>query len=229
MLTALLRAFAQLDDPAFLGMLARSVAWAAACFALLLAGSVWGVQHCLAAAGWWSWLAGLLGGAAAALLAFWLFLPVAVGIGTLFVERIAAAVEHRFYPGLPASRGASLTAQAADALAVGARVLLLSLGALLLAVVVPGVGLLLGWAISGYAIGRGLFVAVAMRRMSRAEAAALHRRRRAAVLGIGLLLASAGFLPPLNLLIPVLGTAAMVHLLHGGLAVPRDAREIGSQ
>lgn len=217
MLKPLLLAFAQLDDPVFLGVLARSVGWAAGCFALLLIGSFWGLHHWLAGAGWWSWLAGLLGGAAAALMAFWLFLPVAAAIGTLFVERIAAAVEHRFYPELPATPGASATSQVADALIVGGRVLVLSLAALLLAALLPGIGLLLGWGISGYAIGRGLFVAVAMRRMSRAQAAALHRRRRAAVLGLGLLLALASFLPPLNLLVPVLGTAAMVHLLHRGV------------
>jgi uncharacterized protein involved in cysteine biosynthesis len=97
---------------------------------------------------------------------------------------------------------------------VGVRVLLLTALSLLLALLLPGIGVLLGWAISGWAIGRGFFVAVAMRRMPREAAQALARRNRGAVLLQGGVLALASFIPPLNLLIPVLGVAAMVHLLH---------------
>lgn len=103
-----------------------------------------------------------------------------------------------------------------DGLAVGARILLLNLMALVFALLLPGVGLVLAWAIGAYAIGRGLFVAVAMRRMGREEAQALYRRRRAAVLVQGGILALASYLPLLNLLIPVLGTAAMVHVMDAG-------------
>jgi len=212
----MLRALAQLDDPAFLGVVARSLLWSALCFAALLAGSLWWLHRLLAQAGWWAWAAGLLGGLGAALLAFLLFLPVAAMIGTFYVERIAAAVERRFYPGLPPARGAPVAAQLRDALAVGGRVLGLTLLALLLALVLPGIGAVLGWAVSGYAIGRGLFGAVALRRFGRAEAARLARQRRAAILVQGGVLALAGFVPALNLLIPVLGTAAMVHVLNIG-------------
>ena len=74
-------------------------------------------------------------------------------------------------------------------------------------------GLVLAWIIGGYAIGRGLFAAVAMRRMPRPAAEALYRRARPAVLTQGCILALAGTIPVLNLLIPVIGTAAMVHVL----------------
>jgi uncharacterized protein involved in cysteine biosynthesis len=46
-----------------------------------------------------------------------------------------------------------------------------------------------------------------------AEADAQRRQRRAAIWGIGAALALLGAVPPLGLLVPVLGTAAMVHLL----------------
>ena len=222
LLTPLARSLAQLGDPVFLGVVWRSLLWSAACFAALLAGSVWGIHGLLAGHEAWGWLAGALGGVGAAALAVFLFLPVAAVIGTLYIERVALAVERRYYPSLAAATGAPIAVQAWDGLAVGARILLLNLLALGLAVLLPGIGLALAWAIGAYAIGRGLFVAVAMRRMSRAAAQALYRRRRAAVLAQGGILALASYFPLLNLLIPVLGTAAMVHVMESARA-PRWA------
>lgn len=213
MLTPLSRALAQLDDPVFLGVLWRSLAWSAACFIALAAGSAWAVDRLLAVPGLWAWLVTLLSAVGAALLAFWLFLPVAAVIGTLFFDRIADAVERRFYPARPPGRPASLASQAWDGLALGLRILGLNVVALALALLLPGVGLLLGWAVGAYAIGRGLFVAVAMRRMDRREAEALYVRHRAEVLAQGAALAAAAYLPLANLLIPVIGVAAMVHVL----------------
>lgn len=218
MFRPLARALAQLDDPVFLGVVLRSLLLSALAFLALLTGSTLGVEHLVAQLGggpsWWGWLAAALGGVGAALLALWLFVPVALGIATLFMDRIAAAVDRRFYPGLPTPLGAPLAAQAWDGLALGLQVLMLQVLGLALAILLPGVGLLLGWAIAGWAIGRGLFVGVAMRRMGRTEATALYERRRAPVLAQGLLLAVVGTVPLVNLLVPVLGTAAMVHVLN---------------
>lgn len=217
MLKPMLLAIAQLDDPVFLGVVLRSLAWAALAFAGLLYGAFWGLHHVVAAAGWsgwWAWVAGLVGGAGAALAAFWLYLPVAGAIGCFYVDRVAAAVERRYYPGLPPSRSASILAQFADAVGTGLSVLVFTLVAILVAIVLPGIGLVLGWLIAAWAIGRGLFGAVAMRRMRRYDAVALSRRHRVAILAQGAILVAAGFVPLLNLLVPVLGAAAMVHVLH---------------
>lgn len=210
----LLAAVAQLDDPVFTGVVWRSLLLSAAVFLAILGAAVWGVEWMVGLQGWWGWLASILGGIASALLALWLFVPAALVIATLYIERIAAAVDRRYYPGLPEPRGASLAVQAWDGVALGGRVLLLQLVALVLALMLPGIGLVLGWLIGGFAIGRGLFVAVAMRRMGRTEAQALYARRRVPVVAQGMLLALAGTVPLLNLLVPVLGTAAMVHVLN---------------
>lgn len=213
LLSPALRALAQTDDPVFVGVLLRSLALSALAFALVGLGSGWAAERLLALPGWWGWLArgaGVLGAAVAAL---WLFLPVAMVIASLYIERVAAAVDRRFYPDLPPAAGAPLPDQVWDGLALGARVLLFNLAGLLLALLLPGIGLLLGWGIAAWAVGRGLFMAVAMRRMERAAAQALYRRRRAEVLAQGALLALAGSVPLLNLLVPVLGAAAMVHVL----------------
>jgi CysZ protein len=213
LLSPLARALAQLDDRIFLGVLLRSVAWSAVCFVLLPIATIWAVHHLLDLHGWIGWAADILSGIGASLLALWLFLPVAAIIGTLYIDRIARAVELRYYPNLPPARGASLAAQLWDAISIGLRILLLNLLALILVLILPGVGLVLAWVIGGYAIGRGLFVAVAMRRMPRLAADALYRRVRPVVLAQGCMIALAGAIPALNLLIPVVGTAAMVHVL----------------
>jgi CysZ protein len=206
-------ALAQLNDRAFVRVLLHSLLASAACFAAILAGTIWAMHRLLALHGWWSWAVDLLGGVGAALLAFWLFLPVAAAIGAMFIETIARAVERRHYPALAAARGASVAAQAWDGIAVGLRILGLNVLALLPALLLPGIGLLLAWAIGAFAIGRGLFVAVAMRRMSRPEAEMLYRSNRVLILTQGGIMTLASYLPVLNLLIPLIGTAAMVHVL----------------
>jgi uncharacterized protein involved in cysteine biosynthesis len=218
LLTPLGRAVGQLDDRVFLGVLLQSVLLAALCFLLLHVWALWVVHSVLALHGWLAWGADIAGGIGAAFLALWLFIPVAALIGTLFIERIARAVERRYYPWLRPAAGASLAAQAWDGLAVGMRILGLNLLALILALVIPGIGLIAAWAIAAFAIGRGLFVAVAMRRMPRPAAESLYRRHRGIILAQGGIMALAGYVPVLNLLIPVLGTAAMVHVLDRALA-----------
>lgn len=215
MFSPLLRALQQLDDPIFVGVLLRSIAWCVAAFLGLLAGSAWAVQYLVGQPGWIGWLAGLAGGLAAALLAVWLFVPAAILIATLYIERVALAVDRRFYPALPPPHaGAPVTTQVWDGIVLGAQVLAWQVVALGLALAIPGVGLFLGWAVSGWAIGRGLFVAVAMRRMTRPEALRFYVAHRAPVLWQGALLALASTVPLLNLLVPVVGVAALTHVLN---------------
>jgi uncharacterized protein involved in cysteine biosynthesis len=222
LLSPLARAVGQLDDPVFLGVLLRSLLWSVVCFIALHVAAVWAVHHMLGLHGWLGWAAEIAGGIGASLLALWLFLPVAVVIGTLYIDRVALAVERRHYPALPPARGAPISAQLGDAMGIAARILLLNILALVAALILPGAGLILAWLIGGYAIGRGLFAAVAMRRMPRTAAEALYRRARPAVLAQGCMLALAGYVPILNLLIPVIGTAAMVHVLDRALVAHAD-------
>jgi CysZ protein len=221
------RAISQLDDPTFRGVLVRSICWSVACFAALHVAAVWIIHRALALHGWLAWGADILGSVAASMLAFWLFLPVAAMIGTMYFDRIALSVERRFYPWLPPPNGASLLEQAWDGIAVALQVLALNVVALILAFVLPGIGLILGWMIAAYAIGRGLFVAVAMRRMPRAMAESLYRGNRSVVLAQGAILALAAYIPVVNLLLPIIGIAAMVHVLDMVLTASRAGRTAG--
>ena len=202
------RSLGQCDDPAFRGVLFRSLGWSLVCFAALHFGVIWALHHLLVLHGWLAWAVDIIGSFGAALLAFWLFLPVAAGIGTLYFDRIASAVEHRYYPWLPPPQSASVLDQTWGSIAVAVKVLGLNVAALILTLMIPGVGLILGWVIAAYAIGRGLFVAVAMRRMPRAMAESLYRHSRGIILAQGGILALAAYIPVMNLLIPSSGRRA---------------------
>jgi CysZ protein len=215
------RALAQLTDPALFGVLWRGVLFSALFFIAILLGTVAAVHHFAAGHGLLSWILDVLGSVAAAVLAMWLFLPVAATIGTLYFERIARAVERRFYPSLPPAQSAPVLDQLWLGVGLGLRVLGLNVLALLLTLILPGIGLPIGWAVASWAMGRGMFVAVAMRRLKRPDAEALYRSVRPVALAQGAAMAAAAYVPLLNLLIPVVGTAAMVHVLD--LALTRAA------
>ena len=220
-LRPLARAVGQLGDRVFVWVLLQSLALSALSFAAILAGMIWAVHHTANLSGWLAWVIDLAGTIGASLLAFWLFLPVAAAIGACFIETIARAVERRHYPELPPGEAAPLAAQIWDGIVVGLKILGMNLVALVLAILLPGVGLILAWAIGAYAIGRGLFVAVAMRRMPRLQAEVLYRHHRSVILVQGGLIALASYVPVMNLFIPLIGTAAMVHVLDYILTVRR--------
>ncbi|HEY0417900.1 MAG TPA: EI24 domain-containing protein [Acetobacteraceae bacterium] len=216
------RTLAQLDDPVFIGVVLRSVGWTVLIFAVIVAGLAWGAHDAAGDLGAWSWVASAAGGIGGAVLALFLFVPVATGVATLFIDRVAEAVEGAWYPGLPPATPAPLSVQAWDGVALGLQVLAMQAVALALTLLLPGLGAVLGWLITAWAIGRGLFVAVAMRRMDRPAARALYAQLRLPVLIQGAAMAAGALVPVLNLLVPVLGTAALVHVFHfAGAALPR--------
>jgi CysZ protein len=223
MIASLLLALRQLGDHAFRGPLLKGLGGAVLVFAGLVVAGAWGADALAGGSGWVAKAAAALGGLLALGLAVWLFVPVMLAVAGLFLDPVAEAVERRFYPGLPPARGASLAAQARFNLRFGLRMGVLSLATLPLALAVPPVGTVLLWLVSAFGLGHGLFEGVAQRRMGIAEARALRRGREARVLGIGGVLAALSLVPVLNLLVPVLGTAAMTHLLH------RNAGEISNK
>ncbi len=214
MFASILLTLRQLGDPAFLGPLVKGFLGALLAFLGLAALGAWGVGELAGGSGWLAGIAATLGGVAVLGLAVWLFVPLMLAIMGLFLDPVATAVERRFYPGLPPPRGASLAAQARFNLVLGLKIGALSLLALLVALLLPPLGAVLLWAVSTVGLGHGLFEGVAQRRMGVTAARALRRRREGPVLGLGALLAAASLVPGLNLLVPVLGTAAMTHLLH---------------
>lgn len=213
---SLLLPLQQITDPAFRMPLLKGLGAAILAFGGLAWLADWGVASLAGGTGWLATVAGLLGGLLVLIAAVWLFVPVLLAITGLFLDEVAEAVERRFYPQLPPADGASLAAQVGANLRFALRFLLISLVLLPLALLLPPVGVVLFWAVATISLGYGLFDGVAQRRMSIAESHRLRRSRRGEILVVGGMLAALAAVPLLNLLVPVLGTAAMTHLLHRG-------------
>lgn len=217
MFEATLRALGQLHDRAFRAVLLASVLWTLLAFACLGIGALVLVGTFLGphVAGW---IGAILVGLLTAGALWLLFVPVAAGIATFYTDRIAASVEARWYPSLPRITPASLAAQVWDGVAVFLRLaaaqllvgLVLHLG---VALFVPGLAAMLWLGLAGWAYARGVFVTLAMRRLPRPQALAAWRARRLPASGIGVLVSLAAFVPVLNLVAPILGIAALVHVL----------------
>lgn len=211
MATAFLRALQQLGDPrivrllgicAVASLLTFLAAWAAIGWALAV--------FDLTSIGWLETTIDVLGGIAAIALT-WLLGPLVVTtwIG-LLLEPIAAAVEARHYPDLPPAPGLPWWQSLLASLRFLAIVLTVNL--LLLALLVwPPVYAPAYAVANGWLVGREYFDLVALRRLPPSVAAAMRRRHRIALLATGCLVTAMFTVPGLNLVTPVIATAAMVH------------------
>lgn len=214
---ALFLAFRQIGDPAFRLPLILAVLGAALAVAGLIGLAAW-LAGWAAAGGpeWLAWITQAGGAAAGVFLGWWLFLPIALGIASLFTDSIAGAVERRHYPGLAAPSGASALAQMGHGIWFGCKLLLLQI-LLLPLFFIPIFGALLALLIAAHGLGAGLLREVALRRMNLAHSRIAWQRLRWQGWVLGLALALMAMVPVLNLLMPIIGIAAAAHYLIRGL------------
>lgn len=214
MLAPLFLALGQLGDPAFRRPLLLGALLALLGGIALAAGVSWGVGWLAGGEGWLASLAAAAGGLLVILAMWWLFVPMLLAIASIFTDGVAAAVERRHYPALPPPHGASTAVQAWAGVKLALQMAALTIVMLPLSLLIPVVGAVALWAVAAVGLGEGLFQGVALRRMAPAPAKALARSLRARIWAVGGVFALVGAVPVLNLLVPVLGTAAMVHVLH---------------
>ncbi len=159
---------------------------------------------------WLDWIADILGSLAALVLLI-LLLPAFVGlIASFMLESICRAVEARHYPHLPDARAQSIM----EAVVIGLRfgVILIVLNILLLPLIFfPPVYFVVGWALNGYLLGREFFELVACRRLAPTESRTLRRKHRLSAMAAGLVIAVVAVIPIVNLILPLFGTAFMLH------------------
>jgi CysZ protein len=216
MLTALFRALAHLPSPLLRRVMALSLGIAVASFIALWLGVAVALAH-LPTIGWWplDWLIDVLGFVGVLLLS-WLLFPAVVTMTTsFFLERVADAVESLDYPGRGPPRRQSIR----ESLAIGLRLMLLSVALNLLAlpvyVLVPGINVFVFLGLNGYLFGREYFEVVALRRLDIDAARAMRHRYGGRVFLGGVVIAGIFLLPFVNLAGPVIATAFMVHLFEG--------------
>jgi uncharacterized protein involved in cysteine biosynthesis len=221
MLSAFALALSDLCLPAMRRALLRAVGLAIALFLGLLAGLAWLLaSSAVTSIGWLETAIDLLGGAATLVTAWLLFPAATLAILPLLLDPVAAAVEARHYPHLPPARPASATAQIAAGLRLAGLATLLNLLALPLVLFVPGLGLAAFLLVNGWLLGREYLELAALRRVGDAEAKMVRRAIAGRTLAGGVALAAMALVPFGNLLVPLVGAAAFVHMFHraSGLA-----------
>lgn len=213
MFSSATKAFRMLFEPAMFGVVLTSLVLTFAIFAALFLGAEYGAQHLPALH--WHWLNLLLDILAPAfilVLAFVLGAPVAAVFASLYLGRIAAAVEKKYYPGDPPSTGAPFFPALVVTLRLLAWIVVLSLALMPVDVTLPVVGSVAALFANGWLLGREYFELAALRHVSRTKVDAMRRRHGAAVLGAGLLIAALAEIPIVNFIAPLFGAAFMVHV-----------------
>jgi len=132
---------------------------------------------------------------------------------SLMAEPVARAVEAKHYPGLPAPRAAPISEQILGALRMAGLAVLLNLLALPIYLLLPGINIPLYLALNGYLLGREFFEQAALRRMPPVEADALRRRYASRIWLNGVAVAAVAMVPILNLTLPIVATATLLHAL----------------
>ena len=206
----------QLGDPKL-----RAVVWQSLLLSLVLQVAIavlawWALQRF--ATFQWEWVNSAirwLGGAGVTVLALLLF-PASFGIViSIFMERIADIVEAEHYPALGKAHGIPIWTGIWTGVVFLFAVILLNLLMLplyLVALFVAGLGAVLFYAINGWLTARMYYEQVALRRLSPAEVKAWRSANTWALWLTGIVIVFLATIPVLNLIVPVLGTAAMVHV-----------------
>lgn len=214
MIGAYAKAFAQLSDPAM-----RRFVWIGLGAALAVFAALWlSLGGLLASTAlfetWWlEWLADWLGGTVVLVLT-WLLFPGVVGVVIgLLLDGVASAVEARHYPGAPPAMGLGVGAGLLVTLKFLAAIVVLNLVLLVFLLTSPLFPFVF-YGVNGYLLGREYFELVALRRVGPAEARAMRRARRGPMILAGVVAAVLLTVPVVNLLTPIVATAAMVHLFH---------------
>lgn len=197
-------------DPAFRGVVLKSLLLTLVLFALLFTGVQYALAHLPQFH--WYWIDVAVGWIASVLtIAGLLFLgaPVAALFASLFLDEIAGAVEKSYYPADPPASGVPFLTGLLSGLRLTLWVIVLNLALL---VVLPGLGVAAVVAVNGWLLGREFFELAALRHMSYGAAKALRRRHAFGVWAAGLVLAALAMVPAVNLFAPLFGAAFMVHV-----------------
>ena len=215
MLKDLSRTLAQLTDRPLIRVLGVSLVLALILYAALVVVAAWAISYLsVFDINWLDSIIRFLGSLAVALIALLLFPSFAMAIQGLLLEDVALAVESRHYPDLPPPRPQSwgeLAIGTGRLVALAATVNLLMLPLYLALIFVPPLNLLLFYVVNGWLLGREYFETVALRRLTPKEVGGVRKTHQAYVWLTGAVIAFLFTIPVLNLFVPVIGTALMLH------------------
>lgn len=142
---------------------------------------------------------------------FYLVPAVSSLIAGLFVDDVAERVEAASYPDDPMGRPQPMGRSILYSIRFFGIVLAVNIAALFL-LLVPGVNIVIFYVANAYLLSREYFEMAAMRYRSPEEARRLRQANATTVFISGLLISPILLVPIVNLIMPVFGTAFMVHL-----------------
>jgi len=214
MLKPFFKAISQLSDPTVRGVVWKSIAAAFVVFVILWVGLGFLITETnLFAWGWLETTIDVLGGLATLVLTFILF-PAVVSVAMgFFVEEVAEAVENRHYSQLGPARKAGVGEAVITAVKFALITVVLNIVVLPL-YLIPAVNIFVFYLLNGYLLSREYFELAALRRQDAVGVSNLRRKFKNRLLAIGIVIAFLMTIPVVNLLAPVIATAAMVHVFH---------------
>lgn len=143
-----------------------------------------------------------------------LMLPAVAGaVAGLLLDRVVSVVERTDYPSLRPGRSQPLAESVIQALRFLGLMVVVNLLALPF-YLVPGLNLVVWLCLNGILLSREYYDLVSARRLEPAPARVLRRSNRPLLFLAGVVLAALLLVPFFNLLVPVFGTAFMVHIFH---------------
>jgi len=212
MFDSLVKSIAQLNDSAIQKTLLLSIAAAMAVFVVL-----WLVIGYLLANtaffdwGWLDTIIDLLGGLATLIVTWFLFPGIVTAVIALFLDDVAKAVEAKHYPELSPASGTTVGESVLASLRFVVMLVALNIF-LLLFLIFPPVFPFVFYSVNGYLLGREYFELVSLRRLGLAQSREIRKQRQGTLFGFGVCIALLLTIPVVNLLTPIVATAAMVHL-----------------
>ena len=212
---AFAKALGQLTSSSFQKVIWTGVAVSALVFWLLWTSIRYILTNTVIFESWWLvWLEMIvdwLGGVAVILMTWLLFPAVASIIIGLLLEVIVKVVEEKHYPTLPTALGGSLSSTLGSAIKLLVTMVIVNFS-LLIFLLIPPVFPFVFYAANGYLLGREYFELIALRRMQPQDAKRLRQENKREIFLAGIVITLLLTVPVVNLVAPVIGIAAMVHL-----------------
>ncbi len=218
MLSALVKAFAQLSDPRLRRVLKIGILAALGCWLALAAAAAQLVGHVhLFGNDWADAGAGAALAVSALLVPLLFFSALATFVMSFMLDGVAEVVEDRHYPGLgPARRPQWTEVLATSSRFLAVMVLVTAVAApVYLALLLFGLGIVLNYVVNGYLLGREYFELVAGRRLEPEQVRLLLRNHLGRLWLCGGVINLMFQIPLLNLAAPVIAAAFMVHVVQG--------------
>ena len=217
MISAFFKALSDFSDPRMCAVLWQSIGLSLITAMLLWGGLSWLLSsteligNVPFVGGWLETAVDWLGSIAVFVLVI-LLLPAFLGIyASFYIETICRAVEARHYPHLAPPRNQSIMEAVIIGLKFGVLLIVFNL-LLLVFIFFPPIYFVAGWVVNGHLLGREYLEMVGLRRMDPGQLREYRLKKRNPIFMSGLMLAVVASIPIVNLILPLFGTAMMLHV-----------------